>query len=281
MLNCVNVLPVTLKTHWSCEVNTNTPPSEPSFSHLRVFQHEARRTDVSRQTTEMMLLFVKWVPHCKTYVLLAKTRHQEALWPLWSWLGEMNLLLLPQTTRWETVRRVDMNWSTCLCCSVLTLLPRRLVERGEIRELVICPSILFQLDWLSCWLIPWSVSEGTSTKSGTVQWEVLQKCYIYLSPDLPINSLWLTLLSVQRRRYIERRRLAYSLALAGCSCRFWSFMARPMFPVIFSLPWKNACESERRKRRHPRGSESEENKRGLVGVGENYMLLVLRVTVRD
>lgn len=33
-------------------------------------------------------------------------------------------------------------------------------------------------------------------------------------------------------------------------------MASPMFPVIFSLPWKNACESEREKC-HPDSCESE------------------------
>lgn len=43
---------------------------------------------------------------------------------------------------------------------------------------------------------------------------------------------------------------SHNLALPGCSCRFWSFMAIPMFPVIFSFPWKNAWKSatERKSR---------------------------------
>lgn len=36
----------------------------------------------------------------------------------------------------------------------------------------------------------------------------------------------------------------HSLALAGLTWRFCSFMAMPMFPEIFSFPWKNAWEDE-------------------------------------
>lgn len=39
--------------------------------------------------------------------------------------------------------------------------------------------------------------------------------------------------------------LAQSLALPGWSCRFWSFIAMPMFPEIFNLPWKNAWKERK------------------------------------
>lgn len=35
-------------------------------------------------------------------------------------------------------------------------------------------------------------------------------------------------------------RILHSLALPGVSWRLWSFIAIPIFPVIFSLPWKKA-----------------------------------------
>lgn len=58
-------------------------------------------------------------------------------------------------------------------------------------------------------------------------------------------------------------------------------MARPMFPVIFSLPWKKACE---KKNKHKVIQTVLNLKYGSLCIGggeENYMLLVLRVTVRD
>lgn len=58
-------------------------------------------------------------------------------------------------------------------------------------------------------------------------------------------------------------------------------MARPMFPVIFSLPWKKACEKKKQTQSHPDRPESEVRLALYRGGEENYMLLVLRVTVRD
>lgn len=50
----------------------------------------------------------------------------------------------------------------------------------------------------------------------------------------------------------------YSLALAGCSCRFCNFIARPMLPVIFSLPWKKACAQAKTRTENPfSGSQME------------------------
>lgn len=33
--------------------------------------------------------------------------------------------------------------------------------------------------------------------------------------------------------------------MPGWSCRFWSFIAMPMFPEIFNLPWKNAWKERK------------------------------------
>lgn len=54
-----------------------------------------------------------------------------------------------------------------------------------------------------------------------------------------------------------------------------------MFPVIFSLPWKKACEKKKQTQSHPDRPESEVRLALYRGGEENYMLLVLRVTVRD
>jgi len=42
---------------------------------------------------------------------------------------------------------------------------------------------------------------------------------------------------------------AHSLAWPGFTCRFWSFKARPMFPLIFNFFCMNAWREERKEGR--------------------------------
>lgn len=76
-------------------------------------------------------------------------------------------------------------------------------------------------------------SHPLSNKSTSRYSEVSSKSWQWPWTSTCLHLLWWSEVA---------RGALHSLALLGWSWRLCSFMARPMLPAIFNLPWKKACK---------------------------------------